>query len=55
MCKFFHLWDADEFTPYMCEFDFPMSRVEDSGLVRSTTLATGGVKCDFRYKRGRKI
>jgi hypothetical protein len=29
------------------------SECEGTGLRRTTTLATGGSKCDFRYKQGR--
>jgi len=52
--KFFHAQGADEITPYLCQLDYPMSRVFGMGLVRTTTLAQGGSRCDFRYKRGRK-
>jgi hypothetical protein len=52
--KFFHAQGADEFVPYVCRLDFPMSKAMGAGLVRTTTLAEGGEKCDFRYKRGRE-
>jgi hypothetical protein len=52
--KFFHAQGADELAPYLCQLDYPMSRVFGMGLVRTTTLAQGGTRCDFRYKRGRK-
>jgi len=52
--KFLHAQGADELTLYRCQLDYPMSRVFGMGLVRTTTLAQGGTRCDFRYKRGRK-
>lgn len=54
ICKFFHAQGADEFTPYVCLVDFPMSRAFNMGMVRTMTLAEGHAKCDFRYKRGRE-
>lgn len=55
ICKFFQKQGDDEFTPFICHFDFPISRLADSGLVRTLTLAEGNEKCDFRYKRGRNV
>jgi hypothetical protein len=55
LCKFNHVQDADELTPYLCLGDFPISQVYDTGLVRTTTLARGGSRCDFRFKSGRPI
>jgi hypothetical protein len=54
VCKFFHKQGADEITPYICLSDFPMSRAAGGGLRRTTTLAGGAERCDFRYKRGRE-
>jgi hypothetical protein len=54
ICKFFHAQGADELTPYMCLTDFAVSKALGIGLVRTTTIAEGGAKCDFRYKRGRE-
>jgi len=53
ICKFFHAQGADELTPYLCQLDYPASRVYNQGLERTETLAQGGRRCDFRYKRGR--
>jgi hypothetical protein len=53
ICKFFHVQEADEFAPYMCRLDFIMSERMGLGLVRTTTIAEGGEKCDFRYRRER--
>lgn len=55
ICKFLHQQDADELTPYLCLLDFPMSKARGTGLVRTTTLAEGGKRCDFRLKRGREV
>ena len=49
--KFFHAQGADELTPYLCRTDFIYSRACRTGLKRTTTLAGGGTKCDFRWKR----
>jgi len=52
ICKFFHQQGADEFTKYMCLTDFATGREKGSGLFRTTTLAEGAEKCDFRWKKG---
>jgi hypothetical protein len=54
VCKFFHAQGADELTPYMCRLDFALSKALGWGLDRTTTIAEGGEKCDFRFKRGRE-
>jgi hypothetical protein len=54
ICKFFHTQGADELTPYMCRTDFAVSKALGSGLSRTMTIAEGGQKCDFRFKRGRE-
>jgi hypothetical protein len=51
--KFFQAQSADELARYMCLADYPMSKAFGMGLVRTTTLAEGAAKCDFRFKRGR--
>ena len=51
ICKFFADQDAQEFVPYMCALDFIASDYFGWGLVRTTTLAEGGERCDFRFKR----
>jgi hypothetical protein len=53
ICKFYHAQGADEFARHMCRLDFIMSDRMGMGLVRTTTIAEGGEKCDFRYKRAR--
>ncbi|MGZ7050168.1 MAG: L-2-amino-thiazoline-4-carboxylic acid hydrolase, partial [Methanobacterium sp.] len=52
--KFFHKYNADEFTPYLCAMDILMSDISNAGLHRTETLAEGGNKCNFRYKKGRE-
>lgn len=52
--KFFRAQGAEELAPYMCRADFPMSEAFGTGLVRTTTIAEGGERCDFRFKRGRE-
>jgi hypothetical protein len=52
--KFFEAQGAAEFAPYVCLFDFAMSKACDLGLRRTMTIAEGHEKCDFRYKRGRE-
>jgi len=51
--KFFHVQGADDLTPYLCLADFPMSEAFGMGLTRTTTIAEGDEKCNFRFKRGR--
>ena len=55
LCKFFHQQGADEFTKYMCLTDFAASWEKGSGLFRTTTLAEGAEKCDFRWKKGGEV
>ena len=55
ICKFFHAQGADELTPFLCALDFPMSEAFDTGLARTMTIAGGDDRCDFRYKKGRKV
>jgi hypothetical protein len=50
--KFFKAQGADEFTRYVCLFDYPHSRLSGTGLVRTMTLAEGAEKCDFRFRIG---
>jgi hypothetical protein len=53
ICKYFKAQGASEFVPYLCLLDFPISEAMNTGLVRTTTLAHGGSRCDFRYQFGR--
>lgn len=52
ICKLFKAYGADEFTPYLCLLDFPMSQAMNTGLQRTSTLALGAKRCDFRYTVG---
>jgi hypothetical protein len=54
LVKFLHAEGADELVPFLCRIDFATSKAFGWGLVRTTTLAEGGEKCDFRFKRGRE-
>lgn len=49
--KFLRSQNADELTPYLCALDFLSSEVLETGLIRTSTLAEGSSKCDFRYRR----
>ena len=55
LVKYFASQGMPELAPYPCRVDFPTARAEGTGLVRTTTLATGGKVCDFRYKQGRPV
>ncbi len=52
--KFFEAQGASELVPYICATDIPVSKALNLGLKRTTTLALGGEKCDFRFKRGQE-
>jgi hypothetical protein len=43
---------AEEFAPYVCMSDIPLSAALGWGLIRTQTLADGCDHCDFRFKRG---
>jgi hypothetical protein len=43
---------AEELAPYLCALDQFSSELLGWGLTRTTTLAEGGVVCDFRFKQG---
>ena len=53
-CKFLNLHGAPELAPYICLCDEVYSEAFGWGLVRTTTIAEGSKKCDFRFKRGGK-
>jgi len=52
LLKFFGEQGAGEFTRYLCLIDYVQQRAMGAGFFRSTTLAEGGERCDFRWKRG---
>lgn len=43
---------AADFAPYICLADVPGSEQFGWGLTRTETIAQGGKRCDFRFKRG---
>lgn len=43
---------APELAPYVCALDQLYSDTFEWGLVRTSTLAEGGTRCDFRFRRG---
>jgi hypothetical protein len=53
ICKFFHQQGADEITRYVCLGDYIFWGAMDVGFFRTTTLAEGENRCDFRWKKGR--
>jgi hypothetical protein len=53
-CKFLNQQSAQEIAPFMCTFDQVASETLGWGLTRTTTIADGFEKCDFRFKKGGK-
>lgn len=51
-CKFLDRQDAAQLKPYVCAVDKVASELLGWGLRRTMTLAEGGEKCDFRFKKG---
>ncbi|MHC4395791.1 MAG: L-2-amino-thiazoline-4-carboxylic acid hydrolase [Planctomycetota bacterium] len=45
---------AEEFAPYVCLSDIPLSDALGWGLIRTQTIADGCQSCDFRFKKGSK-
>ena len=54
LVKFFDQQGAGEFTRYLCLIDFVQQRALGTGFCRTTTLAEGGERCDFRWKKGQE-
>lgn len=54
VCKFFQQQGADEITRYICLRDYIFWGAMDVGFFRTTTLAEGGNRCDFRWKKGKE-
>ncbi len=54
VCKICKAHDAEELVPVLCATDFPVSEALGTGLIRTTTLADGSDRCNFRFERGRK-
>lgn len=55
VCKLCDAHDAKELIPHLCATDFPVSKALGTGLVRTTTLAEGADRCNFRFKKGREV
>jgi hypothetical protein len=51
---FYRAQDAEEFMPFYCYLDFPIARVNGTGLSRTMTMAEGYQKCNHRIKIGAK-
>ncbi|PKN68678.1 MAG: hypothetical protein CVU54_13675 [Deltaproteobacteria bacterium HGW-Deltaproteobacteria-12] len=49
--NFFRQQGAAELVPYLCAIDKIASELMGWGLRRTITLADGGAKCDFRFKK----
>ena len=54
ICKLYRTHGAENLARYMCLSDYVISKAFKRGLVRYETIAEGGGKCDFRYKKGRE-
>ena len=52
--KFVQNQGAEEFAPYVCMSDIALGDAMGWGLIRTETLADGGERCDFRFKKGGK-
>ena len=52
--NFFRQQGAAELVPYLCAIDKIASELMGWGLRRTMTLAEGGAKCDFRFKKDGK-
>ena len=53
-CKFLNQQGVPELAPLMCSFDKTASDILGWGLTRTTTIADGFKKCDFRFKKSGK-
>lgn len=51
ICKLFHKNGAQKYSPILCEVDKVTSALAGLDLIRGNTIANGGEKCDFRWKR----
>jgi hypothetical protein len=49
--KFLRAEGAQELAPVLCELDWPHAELLGIELIRTTTLAQGGERCDFRFRR----
>ncbi len=51
ICKLCRDEGCPEFAKYLCRLDYLFAEVMGLHLERTTTLAEGGEKCDFRFSR----
>jgi hypothetical protein len=51
--KYYEAQGAAELLPYFCFLDFVTTRPSGRVLMRTTTLAEGGDRCDFRFRAAR--
>ena len=51
VCKLCRDEGCPELAKYLCSLDFMLVEVIGIGLKRTTTLAEGGDRCDFRFSR----
>jgi hypothetical protein len=49
--KFLRAEGAEELATVLCELDWPHTELIGIELMRTTTLAQGGERCDFRFRR----
>ena len=49
--KFLRAEGAPELGPGLCELDWPHAELIGVDLMRTTTLAQGAARCDFRFRR----
>jgi len=49
--KFLRAEGSEELAPVLCELDWPNAELIGVRLDRTTTLAQGGERCDFRFSR----
>ena len=55
ICRFYEREGAFEYAKYLCIIDFLTASIANSGLERTTTIAEGYGRCDFRWKKGRLV
>jgi hypothetical protein len=51
ICKLFQKHDATKYASILCEVDRITSKLAGLELIRSSTIAYGAEKCDFRFKK----
>lgn len=54
ICKFYEKMNASDLSPYICLADFVIANATYQGFKRTTTIAEGSDRCDFRWKKGLK-